>query len=447
MSDWLTRDQAVLWHPFTQHDEWVAQPHNLTIVAGEGAWLIDDQGRRFLDGVSSLWCNVWGHRHPHLDAAVRTQLDRIAHSTLLGLTHPPAIELAERLAALTGFDRVFYSDSGSTAVEIALKMAFQAQQQQGETRRTRFAALAEAYHGDTIGSVSVGGIELFHGVYKPLLFEAVRIPAPDRPDAGEEAACLSEARRIFADTGDTLAAIVLEPLVQGAAGMRMHSEAWLTAIVELAREYGVLVIADEVATGFGRTGQMFASQAVRPDVLCVAKGLTGGYLPLAATLVREPIFDCFRGQYTQYRTLFHGHTYGGNPLACAAALATLDLFEGFDLAAKADELGAALGALRHPWVREVRRAGLMAAVVLGREGAHEGPAPAAVGFPSARRIGHRVCLEARKFGVIVRNLGDAIVVMPPYVTTRAELDTIVSAIDAAIADVAEAERAGGGEIV
>lgn len=435
MNDWLARDYATLWHPFTQHDEWVAQAENLVIVAGEGSWLIDSEGRRYLDAVSSLWCNVWGHRHPAIDAAIRAQLDRIAHTTLLGLTHPPAIGLAERLAALTGLPRVFFSDSGSTAVEVALKIAFQHQQQRGETQRTRFAALTEAYHGDTIGSVSVGGIDLFHSIYRPMLFDAVRIPSPTRPDPVEEAACLAEAERLFAEHGATLAAIVVEPLVQGAAGMRMHSEGWLAALAALARRFGVLVIADEVATGFGRTGTMFASTGIRPDVLCLAKGVTGGYLPLAATLVSEDVFAAFRGPYTQYRTLFHGHTYSGNPLACAAALATLDLFDGVDLRAKERELGAAIATLDHPWVREVRQKGVMAAIVLGEGEGRGGPAPAAVGFAPERRVGHRVSLAARRHGAIVRNLGDAVVLMPPLSMTAAEMELAVAAVGAAIRDV------------
>lgn len=437
MTDWLARDYAALWHPFTQHDEWIEQDENLVIVAGEGSWLIDDQGRRYLDAVSSLWCNVWGHRHPAIDAAIRAQLDRIAHTTLLGLTHPPAIELAERLAALTGLPRVFYSDSGSTAVEVALKIAFQCQQQRGQTQRTRFAALTEAYHGDTIGSVSVGGIDLFHSIYRPMLFDAVRIPAPTRPDPAEETACLAEAARLFAEHGATLAALVVEPLVQGAAGMRMHSEGWLVALAALARRHGVLVIADEVATGFGRTGTMFASTEIVPDLLCLAKGVTGGYLPLAATLVSEEVFAAFRGPYTQYRTLFHGHTYSGNPLACAAALATLDLFEGVDLREKERELADAIATLDHPWVREVRQKGVMAAIVLGEGEGRGGPAPAAVGFAPERRIGHRVCLAARRHGAIVRNLGDAVVLMPPLSMTAAEMKQAVAAVGAAIREIAQ----------
>jgi adenosylmethionine-8-amino-7-oxononanoate aminotransferase len=415
-------DRAHVWHPFTQADEWERQ-ENLVIVRGDGVWLEDDVGRRYLDGTASLWCNVLGHRHPRVDAAVRAQLDAVAHTTLLGLTHPPAIHLAARLAALTGLPRVFYSDSGSTAVEVALKMAFQAQQQRGERARTRFAALREAYHGDTLGSVSVGGIDLFHAVYRPLLFDAVRIPAPDRPDPEVEARMLGEAERIFRDHGSSLCAFVFEPLVQGAAGMRTHSEAFLSELCAMARRAGALLVADEVATGFGRTGSWFASTGLRPDFLCVAKGLTGGYLPLAATLTTDDVYDAFRGPYGQHRTFFHGHTYTGNPLACAAALATLDVLaeervvEG--VPARAEALRRRLADVRHPAVAEHRQRGLMAALVL------EGVDPAA-------RVGHAVALATRREGAIVRNLGDAVVVMPPLVASEAELCALVDAVERAL---------------
>ncbi len=423
-SAWISADLRHVWHPFTQSDEWELEP-KLVIEQAEGMYLIDTDGRRYLDATSSLWCNLFGHRHPRLDAAIRDQLDRVAHTTLLGLASTPSIRLAERLCALTGFDRVFYSDSGSTAVEVALKMAFQAQQQRGEHSRTRFAALTEAYHGDTLGSVSVGGIDLFHGVYRPLLFDAVRIPSPDRADPTVEAELLARAAAIFRAEGPTLAAFVFEPLVQGAAGMRMHSPAFLRALCALARDAGALLVADEVATGFGRTGTMFACEqaGVRPDLMCTAKGLTGGYLPLAATLTTEAVFDAFRGPYTQWKTLFHGHTYTGNPLACAAALATLDLFEEEQvltrLAERVAALGASLAALHHPAVEEVRQLGMMAAVRLGP-------------FPTEARTGHRVSLACRDEGVIVRCLGDAIVVMPPLVMTPADLATCVTTVGRAI---------------
>ncbi|MEC7948499.1 MAG: aminotransferase class III-fold pyridoxal phosphate-dependent enzyme, partial [Myxococcota bacterium] len=273
-------DHAHVWHPFTQHDEWEAEGAPLIIERAEGVHLIDVHGRRYLDGISSLWTNVHGHGHPAMVAALREQLDRVAHSTLLGQAGTPSIVLAKRLVELVGripgstprLTRVFYSDSGSTAVEVALKLAFQSCQQQGETRRTRFAALSDAYHGDTLGSVSVGGIDLFHAIYKPMLFDAVRIPSPDRPDPAAEADCLERAEALIAAHGDTLAALVVEPLVQGAAGMRMHSAGYLRRLIGMARDAGARIIVDEVATGFGRTGTMFALEqvGVRPDLLCLA---------------------------------------------------------------------------------------------------------------------------------------------------------------------------------
>lgn len=426
-ADWIAADLAHVWHPFTQYDEWVAEP-KLVVARASGVWLEDTDGRRYLDGTSSLWCNVHGHRHPRLDAAIRAQLDELAHSTQLGLAGVRAIELAERLAALTGLPRVFFSDSGSSAVEVALKMAFQAQQQRGERGRVRFAALAEAYHGDTLGAVSVGGIDLFHGLYRPLLFDAVRIPSPALPDPEEESRTLEAATRLFAEHGATIAALVVEPLVQGAAGMRMHSPQWLAAVCALAREHGALVVADEVATGFGRTGTMFATEqaGVRPDLLCVAKGLTGGYLPLAATLATEAVFDAFRGPYHHWKTLFHGHTYTGNPLACAAALASLDVFaeerviEG--LKPRIQALREGLLLLSHPAVVGRRQRGMMAAVDLGP-------------FPAVERTGHRVALACRDHGVILRNLGDSIVLMPPLAMDPPQIRACVAAIDAALRDV------------
>lgn len=427
-------DLQHLWHPFTQHDEWEADGPPLVIDRAEGCWLIDVDGRRYLDGVASLWTNVHGHRHPRIDAAVRAQLDRVAHSTMLGLSVSPAVELAARLVAATAaiggdsppLNRVFYSDSGSTAVEVALKMAFQCQQQRGETGRTRFAALAEAYHGDTIGSVSVGGIGLFHGIYRPLLFDAVRLPAPERAGGEEEEECLREALRLLEEHGATLAALVVEPLVQGAAGMRMHSAGFLRALIDAARSAGVLVIVDEVATGFGRTGTMFALEQVgrRPDLLCLAKGLTGGYLPLAATLATEAVFDAFRGKYQDYRTFFHGHTYTGNALACAAALASLSVFEDEQVTAglpdKIAALSTALALLPH--VAEVRQHGLMAGALLRHDRG------------SGARVGHRVCMAVRAHGAIVRPLGDLIVFMPPLAMSGEEIALLGEAVVAGIHD-------------
>jgi adenosylmethionine---8-amino-7-oxononanoate aminotransferase len=423
-------DRAHLWHPFTQQRGW-AEEEPLIVERAEGTELIDVHGRRYLDGVSSLWCNVHGHRHPHIDAAVRDQLDRVAHSTMLGLSHRPGIELARRLVELAppGLTRVFYSDSGSTATEIALKMAFQYWRQRGEERRSKFVALRMAYHGDTIGSVSVGGIDLFHSLYRPLLFDTVKA---EPGDAGDMERLLS------AHEGE-IAAVVMEPLVQGAAGMLVHPPGYLRAVRELCDRHGALLVLDEVATGFGRTGRMFACEHedVAPDLLCLAKGITGGYLPLAATLATERIYHGFLGEFEEFRTFFHGHTYTGNPLACAAANATLGVFEEERTLERLAPMIELLGSLlepvaAHPAVREVRRRGFMTGIELA-------------GYPLPSRMGHRVTLEARRRGAIVRPLGDVIVLMPPLSIDAAELRRLVEitgeAIEAATASAEPARAA------
>jgi adenosylmethionine-8-amino-7-oxononanoate aminotransferase len=407
--DLAAADRAYLWHPFTQQRGWVdEQP--VIVERGEGTDLIDVEGNRYIDGVSSLWCNIHGHAHPRIDAAVRDQLGKIAHSTMLGLSHRPAIELARRLVELSppGLTRVFYSDSGSTATEIALKMAFQYWRQRGEDRR-RFVALRMAYHGDTIGSVSVGGIDLFHSIYEPLLFETLRAEPGD----------VHGMDKLLAEHGGAVAAVIMEPLVQGAAGMLLHPPGYLRAVRELCDRHGVLLILDEVATGFGRTGRMFACEheGVAPDLMCVAKGITGGYLPLAATLATEEIYEGFLGEHEEFRTFFHGHTYTGNPLACAAALATLDVFREERTLERLQPKIELLGELLQPvWahaaVRQVRRRGFMVGIEL-------------VPHPLADRIGHRVSLEARRRGAIIRPLGDVVVMMPPLSISHEDLRRLV----------------------
>jgi adenosylmethionine---8-amino-7-oxononanoate aminotransferase len=420
-------DQDHLWHPFTQQQGW-CEEEPLLIEEAEGSHLIASDGRRYLDGVSSLWCNVHGHRHPGIDAAVLDQLGRVAHSTMLGLSHPGGAELAARLVDLTppGLSRVFYSESGSTATEIALKMAFQYQRQRGgqHARRTSFVHLREAYHGDTIGSVSVGGIELFHSTYRPLLFQAHAAEPGDAADL----------ERVLAAHEEEVAAVIVEPLVQGAAGMLVQPPGYLRAVRELCDRFGVLLICDEVATGFGRTGTMFACEQedVAPDLLCVAKGLTGGYLPLAATLATERIYEGFLGAPEEFRTFFHGHTYTGNPLACAAALASLDAFEQERtlerLQPKIGLLGELLGRVAAmPEVAEVRHRGFMVGIDLGE---HD----------PALRLGHRVTLEARKRGVAIRPLSDVVVLMPPLSIAESDLHRLVEvtaeSIEAACATIA-----------
>jgi len=411
-ADYAQLDSDHLWHPFTQQRGW-GEEEPLIIERAEGSYLVDDEGRRYLDGVSSLWCTVHGHRHPGIDAAVTDQLGKVAHSTMLGLSHPGAAELAGRLADLApdGLARVFYSESGSTAVEIALKMAFQYQQQRGgqHARRTSFVHLRESYHGDTIGSVSVGGIELFHSTYRPLLFGTHAAEPGDAADL----------ERVLAAHEEEIAAVIVEPLVQGAAGMLIHPPGYLRTVRELCDDFGVLLICDEVATGFGRTGTMFACEQedVAPDLLCLAKGLTGGYLPLAATLSTERIYEGFLGAPEEYRTFFHGHTYTGNPLACAAALASLDAFESERtierLQAKIALLQELLGEVKtmHE-VTEIRNRGFMVGIDLGE---HD----------PALRMGHRVAVEARGRGAIIRPLSDVVVLMPPLSISESDLRRLV----------------------
>jgi adenosylmethionine---8-amino-7-oxononanoate aminotransferase len=440
--EWLLKaDQAHVWHPFTQMQGW-ASDEPLVIERAEGNYLFDDLGRRYLDGVSSLWCNVHGHKKREIDDAIRAQLDRVAHTTLLGLASVPSIELAEALVQLApaGLTRVFYSDSGSAAVEVALKMAYQCWRQRGRPEKARFAALSEAYHGDTVGSVSLGGMELFQGTFRGLLFHAERIPTPyayrwEGPgDCGE--ACLAAAERLFEEKGAELAALVVEPLIQGAAGMLTQPPGFLRRLWELCRAHEVLLICDEVATGFGRTGTLFAveQEGVRPDFLCLAKGLSGGYLPLAATLTSEAVYESFLGDFASLRTFFHGHTFTGNPLACAAALASVHLFqtEGVlerlkaTLAALGPKL-AALAELEH--VGEVRQRGAMVGIELVRNRRTK------EAYPLEERIGHRVCLAARKHGVLLRPLGGVVVLMPPLSLTPDEARLLGDAVHRAIVEV------------
>ena len=416
-------DADHVWHPFTQQRGWVTDEPRIFIERAYGCTLVDTDGNEYIDGISSLWCNVHGHGHPAIDQAIRDQLGRLAHSTMLGLSHPPATELAGRLIdiAPTGLNRVFYSDNGATANEIALKMAFQSFAQNGRPDRSKFIYLDMSYHGDTIGAVSVGCIELLHTAYEPLLFDAIAVPAGD-------AQALA---RVLEQDGGSIAAVIVEPLVQGAAGILLQPPGYLKAVRDLCDEHGVLMIVDEVATGFGRTGTMFACEheGVTPDLMTVAKGLTGGYLPLAATLATEAIYDAFLGEFEQLRTFFHGHTYTGNPLACAAALATLDVFEKEDTLAGlqpkialleellADEVAGLAG------VSEIRQLRFMVGIELAD-------------FPLESRIGHQVTLAARKAGAIVRPLGDVVVLMAPLSITEDELRSLVSITAAAIADVA-----------
>jgi adenosylmethionine-8-amino-7-oxononanoate aminotransferase len=444
-------DRAHVWHPFTQMQTWLEPlpgDEPLIIDHARGCWLFDTRGRKYLDAISSLWVNLHGHHRAEIDSAIKLQLEYVAHTTLLGLASPPSIELAAELVRRapknglspneSGLTRVFYSDSGSTAVEIALKMAFQHWRQRGKPQKTRFVALAEGYHGDTLGAVSVGGMDLFHQIFHPLLFDCLRIPTPyvyrwpTGPRHCLDAAALA-AETLIRSRREEIAAVIIEPVVQAAAGMITHPAGYLKRVARACKENGVLLICDEVATGFGRTGTLFAceQEEVVPDFLCLAKGLSGGYLPLAATLTTDAVYESFLGPFESKRTFFHGHSYTGNPLACAAALASLRLFDEQrtldHVRIMAERLSQGLepvAELEH--VGDVRQRGLMIGIELvkNRKTKEE--------YPFEERRGHRVALAARKRELLLRPLGNIIVLIPPLSIAPAEVDFLVEGVREAI---------------
>jgi adenosylmethionine-8-amino-7-oxononanoate aminotransferase len=422
----VAADLAHVWHPFTQHAVW-PDDDPLVISGAEGMHLIDNDGRRYLDGVSSLWVSVHGHRVPAIDAAVRAQLDAFAHSTFLGLTHEPAIALAEELLATAppGLTRVFYAGDGSSAVEAALKMAYQAASQRGE-ERPLYVHFAEGYHGDTLGAVSVGGVATFHSTYRPILLETRLVSSPGvRRDRGQSLAAraaevLAEVGGVLAEVGDRVSAVVVEPMVQAAGGMLLHDPTFLRGVRAMCDQYGALMLADEVATGLGRTGRMWAIEHadVAPDLLTCGKGLTGGYLPLSAVLAREEVYDAFLGTPASNRAFFHGHTYTANPLACAAALANLRVMREHGMVDHAAKVGDRIGDLLADLasvdgVVEVRRIGTMTGIEVA---------------PRGDRTGFRVCRLARDRGVIVRPLSDVVVLMPPLAIGDDDLTELVTTV-------------------
>ena len=439
-------DGDYLWHPFTQMSEW-EQAENIVITHGEGSYLIDSEGNRYLDGVAALWTNVHGHCRAEINDAIKAQVDRLEHSTLLGLTNDRAALLAKRLVDITpaGLCKVFYSDNGSTAVEIAVKMAFQYQQQTGRTGKTKFISFDNAYHGDTVGAMSVGGIDIYHEVYSPLLFPTVKAPSPycyrctltaERDSSRCGLLCLKELERLMELHADELAGLVIEPCVQGAGGMIVQPAGFVKGVRELCDRFEVLMIADEVAVGFGRTGAMFAcgKEGVTPDIMALSKGISAGYLPLAATLTTRKVYDAFLGSYAELRTFFHGHTFTGNPIACAAALASLELFETDrlleSLVPKIAYLGERLQRLAElPHVGDVRQEGLIGGIELVLDQAER------TGYPWEERVGVRVCLEARKHGLFLRPLGNIIVVFPPLSISLPELAQLMDGIEASIGAV------------
>ncbi len=459
----VAKDRKYLWHPFTQMRDWQTG-EVLVVEKGKGCYLIDTKGRKYLDGVSSLWCNVHGHRVKELDRAIEKQIKKIAHSTFLGLTHPTAIELAEKLITIApkGLTRVFYSDSGSEAVEIALKMAFQYWAQKGRPEKKKFARLVNAYHGDTLGSVSVGGIDLFHQIYRPLLFDTVAIPSPyryrwpektgdshqkgdchlfgDRQTEGERVKkeSLAAMEEVLREHHRELAAFVMEPLMQGAAGMIDQPSGYISRARELTRKYNTLLIFDEVATGFGRTGKMFAAdhEGVTPDIMAVAKGITGGYLPLAATLTTEKVYEAFLGRYEDFKAFFHGHTYTANPLACAVAIANLEIFKKQKTLKKVQPKIRLIkkrleGFHKLKCVGDIRQCGTMIGIELVRDKNTK------QAFEPKEKIGIRVIERARKKGAILRPLGPVIVLMPPLVMSERELNKLLDITYGSIKEVTE----------
>lgn len=432
-------DKRFLWHPFTPMRLWL-EDEQLIIERGEGVYLYDTKGYRYIDGVSSLWCNIHGHNHPHINAAISRQLEKIAHSTLLGLASESSIRLAKKLVDITpqGLTRVFYSDSGATSVEIAIKMAYQYWRNLGQDKKKMFIALKQSYHGDTIGSVSIGGISIYHRIFGSLTFpvEFADCPYPYRFNGTPEQCrdqCLEQMETVLKKNKGQIAAIVVEPLVQGAAGLIVHPKGFLTGVRQLASRHDVLMIADEVATGFGRTGTMFAceQEGVNPDIFCIAKGLTAGYLPLAATLATEKVFEAFLREPWTDTTFYHGHTYTGNALGCAAALASLEVFEREKtLESLADNISLIDKYLQkisdYDFVGDTRRCGMMAGIELVEDKKSK------KSFETTRRIGAKVCQLIRNKGVILRPLGDVIVIMPPLSIKKEQLEELLIAVDEGI---------------
>ena len=439
-------DKRHVWHPFTQMQDW-ERDEQIIIAKGEGCWLIDTEGNRYLDGVASMWTNVHGHCRRELNDALKEQVDRLEHSTLLGLASEQSIILAARLAEITpaGLDRFFYSDNGSTAMEVAVKMAFQYQVHSGRPERSRFITFRHAYHGDTLGAVSVGGIGIYHSTFKPLMFETILAPSPYcyhcELGCSKESCnmkCIDALEELMKQNADQIAGLVMEPLVQGAGGMIVQPAGFLTRVRELCDRYDILMIADEVATGFGRTGAMFACnhENVIPDIMAVSKGIAAGYLPLAATVTGEKVYSAFLGEYSELKTFFHGHTFTGNPLACAIALKSLQLFEQDNLLAEMQPKIATLK-LRlddfsaMPHVGDVRQCGLAAGIELVAN--KETGLP----YPWEEKIGIRVSLEARKRGVFSRPLGNTIVIFPPLVISDYELEMLLNVLQESIRVVTE----------
>jgi adenosylmethionine-8-amino-7-oxononanoate aminotransferase len=443
----ISDDKKYVWHPFTQMADWQNDDPSrpLVINKGRGNYLYDVRGRKYLDGVSSLWVTLHGHNNSRLNNAVKKQLSKVAHSTFLGLTHEPAVKLAKELVKIApeGLSRVFYSDSGATSVEIAIKMAYQYWKlKEKNSNRDTFLSLKNAYHGDTIGSVSVGGMDLFHKMFRPLLFKTIYAPSPycyrctyRHRCAGQ---CMDEFEKIVKKHSKRIAACIIEPMVQGAAGMITMPEGYMKKVSAVLKKHGILLICDEVATGFGRTGRMFACEHenIQPDFLCLAKGITGGYLPLAATLTKEKIYRAFLGRYEEFKTFFHGHTYTANPLGCAAALANLETFR---RRAVISRIQPKIGYMRKqlsrlskvPYIGDIRQCGMMTGMEIVKD------KEKGIDFPVQNKTGQRICAQARKHGLIIRPLGNVIVLMPPLSITEHEIKKMIDTVGISVLKICE----------
>ena len=437
------RDLAHLWHPCSQMKDHEREMPMIPIRRGSGAWLEDHDGHRYLDAISSWWVNLFGHSNPRINAALRAQIDRLEHVMFAGFTHEPAVHLAERLTTLApvGLNRCYFADSGSAAIEIAVKMSFHYWQNRGQPRKTRFVTLANSYHGETLGALAVGNVDLYKAIYRPLLMDVTTVPSPDAylAEPGETAAdcarrCAAVVERLFAERADEIAAIIIEPLVQCAGGMRMHDPLYLSLLRESCTRHGVHLIADEIAVGFGRTGTMFACEqaGISPDFLCLSKGLTAGYLPMSAVLTTDDVYGAFYDEYTRLNAFLHSHSYCGNPLACTAALASLDIFRDENILGQVQQISRALanGVARfadHPNVTDIRQCGSIVAIEYARDRSTREP------FPWRERRHLRIYRHALERGVLLRPLGNVIYFMPPYIVTPEEIELMVDVATSGLA--------------
>lgn len=446
-SHWMQRDLAVVWHPCTQMKDHETIPL-VPIRRGEGIWLEDFDGKRYLDAVSSWWTNIFGHCNPRINARIKQQVDELEHVMLAGFTHQPVVELSERLVAISppGLQRVFYADNGSASIEVALKMSHHYWRNLGQSEKKRFATLTNGYHGETLGTMAVSDVALYTDTYQALLMDCIKVPSPDCYHRAPEQSWEDYSRQMFVHMRQTLeqhhhelAAVILEPLVQGAGGMRMYHPIYLSLLRDACTEFGVHLIVDEIAMGFGRTGKMFACEHahITPDFMVLSKALTGGYLPLAAVLTTEQVYSAFYADYVSMKAFLHSHTYTANPLACAAALASLDIFAEDQVLARnqvlAQEMAKATAHLHaHPQVAEVRQTGMVLAIELVRDKASKTP------FPWQERRGLRVYQHALERGILLRPLGNVVYFIPPYIITPEQIhwlaEVATEGIDLAVRD-------------